>query len=238
MADPAAPAGPPAGASGTDLAERLSRLDTCALSDALDVLHLSGVVTGIVPLWEGARLAGPAVTVSLVPGVPDAAQARVHLGVRAIEQARPGEVIVVDNGGRTQMAGWGGLLCLAAASKGVAGIVLDGACRDVDEARELGFPVFARCAVPRTARRRVYEQSTGQPVSIGGAAVSQGDFVVADGSGLVVIPRSRATEVVVQAERISVAEHEMAARLKAGEAAAAVLGHGYESMISDPRQGA
>jgi regulator of RNase E activity RraA len=213
-----------------DLAARLARLDTCVLSDALDVLELPGVVTGLVTLWEGARLAGPAVTVKLAPGVPDADHGRVHLGARAIGRAQPGSVIVVDNGGRTEMGGWGGLLSLAADRNGVAGVVLDGACRDVDEARELGFPVFARCAVPRTARRRVYEESTGEPVSIGGIPVSEGDFVVADGSGVVVVQRSRALDVLAEAERLTAREQEMSARLKAGEPVGAVLGHGYESM--------
>jgi regulator of RNase E activity RraA len=214
-----------------DLATRLARLDTCALSDALDVLGLAGVVSGLLPAWEGARLAGPAVTVKLAPGLADADHGRVHLGARAIEQARPGSVIVVDNGGRTEMGGWGGLLSLAAARSGVAGVVLDGACRDVDEARVLGFPVFARCAVPRTARRRVFEESTGHPVTLGGVSVSPGDFVLADGSGVVVVPRSRALDVIAEAERLNAREQEMAARLEAGEPAVIVLGHGYESMI-------
>jgi regulator of RNase E activity RraA len=139
----------------------------------LDVLGMGGVISGLVPLWEGARLAGPAVTVKLAPGSPETGQSRVHLGARATSQSRSGSVIVVDNGGRTEMGAWGGLLSLAAARDGVAGVVLDGACRDVDEARELGFPVFGRCGVPRTARRRVFEESTGDPVSIGGVPVCQ-----------------------------------------------------------------
>jgi regulator of RNase E activity RraA len=220
-----------------DLAARLARLDTCTLSDALDVLGMEGVISGLVPLWEGARLAGPAVTVKLAPGSPETGQSRVHLGARAISQSRSGSVIVVDNGGRTEMGAWGGLLSLAAARDGVAGVVLDGACRDVDEARELGFPVFGRCGVPRTARRRVFEESTGDPVSIGGIPVCQGDFVVADGSGVVVVDRSRALDVAAEAERLSAREHEMTARLRSGEPVTAVLGHGYETMTSGRRQG-
>jgi regulator of RNase E activity RraA len=216
----------------SDLAARLARLDTCVLSDALDVLGLPGVVTGLSTVWEGARLAGPAVTVKLAPGIPAADRPPVHLGARAIDRAEPGSVIVVDNAGRTEMGGWGGLLSLAADRNGVAGVVLDGACRDVDEARELGFPVFARSSVTRTARRRVYEESTGEPVSIGGVPVSEGDFVVADGSGVVVLQRSHALDVTAEAERLTAREREMAARLRAGEPVGAVLGHGYESMTS------
>jgi regulator of RNase E activity RraA len=224
-------------AGDADLAVRLARLDTCTLSDALDLLGMEGVISGLVPLWEGARLAGPAVTVKLAPGSPETGQSRVHLGARAISQSRPGSVIVVDNGGRTEMGAWGGLLSLAAARDGVAGVVLDGACRDVDGARELGFPVFGRCGVPRTARRRVFEESTGDPVGIGGVAVRQGDFVVADGSGVVVVDRSRALDVAAEAERLGAREHEMTARLRSGEPVTAVLGVGYETMTSGRRQG-
>lgn len=222
-------------ADESELLARLARLDTCVLSDALDVLEMAGVVSGLSPLWEGARLAGPAVTVKLAPGSPGPGQVPVHLGARAISQSRSGSVIVVDNDGRTEMGAWGGLLSLAAAREGVAGVVLDGACRDVDEARELGFPVFGRCGVPRTARRRVFEESTGAPVRIGGVLVRHGDFVVADGSGVVVVERSRAGDVVAEAERLSAREHEMAARLRSGEPVTAVLGHGYETMTSERR---
>ncbi|HWG25564.1 RraA family protein [Actinospica sp.] len=218
---------------GADVTARLSQLDTCTLSDALDALGLTGVAVGPVPLWEGARLAGPAVTVKLAPGAPDDGLRRTHLGARAIDRARPGSVIVVDNGGRTEMGGWGGLLSLAASRNGVAGVVLDGACRDVDEARALGFPVFARCAVARTARRRVYEESTGEPVHIAGIPVGEGDLVVADGSGVVVLPQSRVLDVLAEAELLAAREQEMSARLKAGAPVGAVLGHGYESMIGN-----
>lgn len=224
------------GSSGS--ADGLTQLDTCTLSDALDALGLTGAALGPVPLWEGARMVGPAVTVKLAPGVPDDAQGRTHLGARAIDRAQPGSVIVVDNGGRTEMGGWGGLLSFAASRNGVAGVVLDGACRDVDEARELGFPVFARAAVPRTARRRVYEESTGEPVSIAGIPVSEGDLVVADGSGVVILPRSRVPEVLAEAGRLRAREQEMVERLKAGATVGSVLGGDYESMIGDEPPGA
>lgn len=215
-----------------NLAARLARLDSCAVSDALDVLGLAGVVAGVGPVWEGARLSGPVVTVKLTPGIPEPDEGRVHLGARAIERARPGSVIVVDNGGRTEMGAWGGLLSLAAHHGGVAGVVVDGSCRDVDDARELGFAVFARGGVPRTARRRVYEESSGEPVRIGGISVCEGDFVVADGTGVVVVPHSRALEVITEAGRLARRELEMSARLRVGEPIGSVLGSAYESMTT------
>jgi regulator of RNase E activity RraA len=77
----------------------------------------------------------------------------------------------------------------------------------------------------------VFEESTGHPVTLAGVSVSQEDFVLADGSGVVVVPRSRALDVIAEAERLNTREQEMAARLEAGEPAMVVLGHGYESMI-------
>jgi regulator of RNase E activity RraA len=225
------------GADDAYFAARLSRLDTCVLSDALDALGLKGVVSGLGPLWEGARLAGPAITVKLVSGVPDAGHDGPHLGVRAIERASRGDVIVVDNGGRTEMGGWGGLLSLAASLKGLAGVVVDGACRDVDEARTLGFPAFARTGVPRTARSRIYEKSCGQQIQLGDVTVNTGDFAIADGSGVVIVPRRQVADVVSRAEQLNAREQDMAARLKAGEPASNVLGSGYESMISELSEG-
>lgn len=224
-------------ADNADLAKRFAALDSCVLSDALDGFGIAGVVGGLSALWEGAAVAGPATTIKLVPGLAEVGQPPVHLGARTIDAAQPGSVIVVDNGGRTEMGGWGGLLSLAATRNGISGVVLDGACRDVDEARELGFPVFARCGVPRTARRRVHEESVGEPVQIGGVTVREGDFVVADGSGVLVIPLERALDVVTEAERLNAREQEMAARLRAGESAASVLAQGYESMIGGGHSG-
>jgi 4-hydroxy-4-methyl-2-oxoglutarate aldolase len=82
----------------------------------------------------------------------------------------------------------------------------------------------------------VFEESTGDQVSIGGIPVRQGDFVVADGSGVVVVQRSRACDVATEAERLNAREHEMAARLRSGEPVTAVLGHGYETMTGERRQ--
>lgn len=216
----------------TALLSRLSRLDSCAVSDALDALGLPGAVTGLAPVWQGARLVGRAVTVGLAPGEPPPDSEKVHLGARAVVRATEGDVIVIDNGGRTEMGGWGGLLSLAAAQQGAAGVVLDGACRDIDEARELAFPVFARAGVCRTARGRVHEVSTGSPVEVGGAVVHDGDYVIADGSGVVVIPAGRADEVLDRAESIAERERGMASRLRSGESPRTVLGVEYESMLS------
>lgn len=201
---------------------RLARLDTCAVSDALDRLGLPGVVLGLAPLGApGRRIAGPVVTVQVGPRRDDTP--RPHLGAQAIAAASPGEVIVVDHRGRLDVSAWGGILSLAATVKGVAGVVVDGACRDLDDARELGFPVFARAGVPVTARGRIVEESWNEPVTIGGVPVAPGDYVVADASGVVFLRRDRAAEVVELATAIAAREAAMAEAVRAGASIVEVM---------------
>ena len=213
------------------LVQRLASLDVCAVSDALDAFGIEGYVPALVPLWEGARVVGAAVTTKLEAGPPPVGAPPVHLGARAIEAAQPGDVIVLDNGGRDAMGSWGGLLSLAASLRGVAGVVADGACRDVDEARQMAFPVFARHGVAPTARGRVHESSCNEPVHLEGIAVRPGDIVMADGSGVVVVPADRAGEVVTRAEQIARREAAMQDRLRKGDTVSEVLGASYEHML-------
>jgi regulator of RNase E activity RraA len=216
------------GASAADpaqrdtLAGRLRGLDACAVSDALDRLGLAGAVTGIAPLVPvTAVVAGPVITVRVGPRPDD--RPRPHLGATAIATASPGDVIVVDHRGRLDVSAWGGLLSLAAQRRGVAGVIVDGACRDVDEARALGFPVFARAAVPVTARGRIVEESCGGPVAIGGVPVATGDWVIADSTGVVFVPGDRAEEVAGLAEQISAREAAMADAVRRGESIVDVM---------------
>lgn len=211
-------------------AARLAALDTPTLSDALDALGLPAGIGGLTPFGAPRRFAGPARTVRLV--VDDGQPRDRHLGTTAIESAPPGSVIVVEHHGREDAAGWGGLLTVAAQQVGVAGVVVDGACRDVDDYVALDFPVLARRAVPASARSRVVEAGTDDPVTIGGVVVSPGDWVVGDRSGVVVIPAARLAEVTSTAERINQREALMVADLHAGATVTTVLGRQYETMLT------
>jgi regulator of RNase E activity RraA len=219
----AIPDGPaPGGKWRDDLAARFRRLDACAVSDALDQLGLPGAVAGIAPLVPvAAVLAGPTITVRVGPRRDD--RPRPHLGAAAIVTASPGDVIVIDHRGRLDVSAWGGILSLAARQRGVAGVIVDGACRDVDEARVLGFPLFARAAVPVTARGRIVEESCREPVVIGGVPVATGDWVIADSSGVVFVPGHRAAEVAVRAERVRAREAAMAEAVRSGESIVEVM---------------
>jgi 4-hydroxy-4-methyl-2-oxoglutarate aldolase len=111
--------------------------------------------------------------------------------------------------------------------------VSDGACRDVDEARELQFPVFSRVAAARTARGRVHEQSCGEPVRIRSLMIRSGDLVLADGTAAVVIAAGQAARVLDQAEQIAARESVMADEIRGGADLRDVLGIRYEGMLSN-----
>ena len=212
------------------IVERLLKLDTCAVSDGMDRLGLMGATYGVRPLWPCPKIVGRAVTMKIKPIGLD--KPKHHLGTLPIDAAQPGDVIVIDNGGRPDTSCWGGLLALAAKTKGISGVIIDGACRDVDESRDVGFPVFARGAVPMTARGRVMQESYNQEIEFAGVQVHAGDLVIADGSGVVIIPRSREEEVVREAEAVAATEARMAEGIRQGMSVLEVLEKlGYEQML-------
>jgi len=212
------------------IVERLLKLDTCAVSDGMDRLGLMGATYGIRPMWPCPKIVGRAVTMKIKPVGLD--KAKQHLGTLPIDAAQSGDVIVIDNGGRPDTSCWGGLLALAAKTKGISGVVIDGACRDIDESRDVGFPVYARGAVPMTARGRVMQETYNQEIEFAGVQVHPGDLVIADGSGVVIIPRSKEEEIVRAAEAVAATEARMAEGIRQGMSVLEVLEKlGYEQML-------
>jgi len=209
---------------------RLARVDTCAVSDALDKLGLTGAVTGIHRLSTDRQIAGHVVTVRLErdDGRPAASR---HLGTAAVEAAGPGDVIVIEQRTGIDAAGWGGNLSLGAKLREVAGVIVDGPTRDVDEARRYDFPVFARDHTSRTARGRIVETGTNVPITIGDVVVSPGDYVVADGTAVVFVAGHEIERVLETAEAIAERERAMAASLRAGTPISQVMGKDYETML-------
>lgn len=214
----------------SDLLARLGRLDSCALSDALDKLDLTGAVTGLHRLSTNRRIAGRVLTVKLVADDGRAVASR-HLGTAAIEAAQPGDVIVVEQRTGIDAAGWGGTLSLGARLRGVAGVIVEGPARDVDESGQHDFPVFARDHTARTARGRIVEAGTNVPIVIGEIPVAPGDFVVADGSGVVFVKAGEIERVLGAAEAIVDRERSMAEALRAGTPISDVMGKSYETML-------
>ncbi|MEV1292672.1 4-carboxy-4-hydroxy-2-oxoadipate aldolase/oxaloacetate decarboxylase [Pseudonocardia sp. NPDC049635] len=213
-----------------DLLARLRAVDTCAVSDALDALGLPGAVLGLRCVTGSHRIAGRAVTVDLVEIGRTETSSR-HLGTAAVDASSTGDVIVVAHGGRVTMSGWGGVLAAGAARNGVEGVVVDGAVRDVDEAADLGLPVFAVTGVPVTARGRVVERAWNVEVVLRGVTVRPGDFVLADGSGVVVVPAAEVEPVLAKAEAVVAKEQAMVAKVREGLPMVDVMGADYENLL-------
>lgn len=216
--------------SETDYVARLKKLDCCAISDALDRLGLKGVVTGLPQRSGEGRIAGRATTVRLGLGAPPPGPP-VHLGCKAIEASGPENVIVIEQRTGVEAGSWGGLLTVGAQMRGVAGVVSDGPVRDIDEAMGFGFPIFCRTLTAFTARGRVVEKATNEPINVGGVEVSPGDYVAADRSAVVFISPANIEKVLEAAEAIVAREAAMAAALRAGTPASQVMGGAYEQML-------
>ena len=214
-----------------DNVTRLRRIDTCALSDALDKLQMPGAVMGLVQRSGSGRIAGLAVTMKVGAGQPPPGPAK-HLGCSAIEQSSPDSIIVVEQRSGIDAGCWGGLLTLGAKVRGVAGVVADGPLRDVDEAMAYGFPVFSRSLTARTARSRVVELGTQVPVQIGDALVMPGDYVLADRSAVVFVAAAHIQMVLDAAEIIIGKEAAMAKSILAGTPMGEVMGGHYEHMLA------
>jgi 4-hydroxy-4-methyl-2-oxoglutarate aldolase len=214
-----------------DLLERLRGIDTCAVSDALDTLGIRGVIAGLISLTAPTAVVGRVITVELGPA--DGTTATQHLCTAAIEHASPGAVLLVDHQGRTDCAGWGGNLSRAAQARGVEAAVVFGAARDVDESRSIGFSVFATAATPTTARGRAREVRWGEAITVDGVTAKRGDVLVADGSGVVVIPASQLEATVTAAERIAAKEQLIAQAIAEGVPAGRAMGRDYEAMLQE-----
>jgi 4-hydroxy-4-methyl-2-oxoglutarate aldolase len=214
-----------------DTIARLRRLDSCAVSDALDQLGISDRVAPDSTAVTGpARVVGRVVTVELGPA--GSTPAPRHLCTAAIEASGSGDVIVIAHQGRRDCAGWGGNLSRAALVRGIAGTLVDGAARDVDEARGIGYPVFATAVTPHTARGRAQEKSSGEPIDFAGVSVSAGDYVVADATGVVFIGAADIDRVLDTAEAIAVREAAIAAAVADGVAVSDAMGGEYETMLT------
>jgi len=195
-----------------DLREAFLRCSTSNISDAM---HRKGAMDGgIVARQNGIRVAGRAVTVFTADG--DWAKT-----VEAIDVAEPGDVLVIDQrGGQTAM--WGELASWSCRTKGVAGLVTDGAVRDIDDIRAMGFPVWSRWVVPNAGEPKGHGQ-IGLEIRCGGQTVRSGDWVVADDMGVVVVPREDAQEIANRSLEVHEKENRLREEIKRGKTLSSVL---------------
>ena len=177
-------------------------LDTPGVSDALDKLGLPGHCFGVMPLDNYKQVVvGPAFTVRYV-------SASVPPGTVGdfVDDVAEGDIVVIDNDGRTDCTVWGDIMTQYAGARKIDGTIIDGVCRDVNKALGDGYPLFTKGRFMRTGKDRVQVDSVNQPVSIGQARVCPRDIVVADANGVVIVPRERAHEVSAVARQIEAIE--------------------------------
>jgi 4-hydroxy-4-methyl-2-oxoglutarate aldolase len=191
--------------------ERASKLDTTSISDALDRLGIAGQCLNIKPLDHRFRMTGRAFTILYGPaGSPPGTVGDY------IDDVVPGSVIVLDNGGRENATVWGDILTWVAHKRGIAGTVIDGACRDTSLARELNYPMYSRSYSMRTGKDRVQVEGVNCAVNIGDARVNPGDLLRGDADGVVAIPHQHEDAVLSAAEEIDHIEQQIRERIQKG----------------------
>lgn len=216
-----------------EIIEKFRELSTCNVSDALDKLGLSSGISGIKPLFECDKIVGPVITMKLIPQGHKPSSGK-HLGADAIEFAEPGDIIAIDNSGRIDQNCWGEILAFAAQQQGVAGVVIDGAARDVDIIKEIDFPMYARGVVPITARGRNVQDGFNCDIQLGGVHVQPIDILMADENGIVIIPLDKAEEVYKVSRELFEKEAEIVRLLKSGLSFAEVDSKsGYDKMLEN-----
>ena len=199
-----------------ELVEGFRSVGTSTLGDILDGMGLEGVVSGIRPMKDGTVLVGPAVTVKQVSGVVGTYGIEDFPIGRVIEYGKPGDVLVFDNGGKA-ISTWGGLASTAAKIKGIEGAVIDGGCRDADQIAELDFPVFTRHITPTTGKTRIKILELNGTIQCGGMRIRPGDIMVADGTGIVVVPQEKAHDILEKAQEAEKAEEHFVEQVKKGK---------------------
>jgi 3-hexulose-6-phosphate synthase/6-phospho-3-hexuloisomerase len=188
--------------------EILAFLMQVSAPNVSDAMHRKGAMSGIVSICGNVKMVGRAVTVQTLAG--DWAKP-----VEAIDIARKGEVIVINNDGATHIAPWGELATLSCVKKGIAGVVIDGAVRDVDDIRAMKYPLYAKAVVPNAGEPKGFGEINAE-IQCGGQAVRPGDWIIGDESGVVVIPAGRAYEIARRALEIKKNEERIREEIRRG----------------------
>jgi 4-hydroxy-4-methyl-2-oxoglutarate aldolase len=188
------------------------KLDTACVFDAMDKLGLAAGCHGISPVVSGASAVGRAFTVKYrMIGTVE----RGTVG-DFLDDVPAGYFVVIDNAGRTNCTVWGDIMTTLASRNGVAGTLIDGVCRDLPKIKRLQYPIFTRGVYMMTGKDRIEIESVNEPVSIGERQVRPGDIVVADDSGVVIVPASREQEVLHIAQEIESTESHILGLLESG----------------------
>jgi len=194
--------------------EIVSLLRSVSSSNISDAMHRKGAMRGIHPLIPGKKIVGKAITVQTFAG--DWAKP-----VEAIDLAGPGDVLVIYNGSNS-IAPWGGLATLSCKIRGIEGVVVDGAVRDLQEIRPMDYPLFSSDVVPNAGDPKGMGEINSEIVC-GGQTVRPGDYIVGDDSGVVVIPKERAYEIARRAKEVEKTENRLFEEISRGKTLSQVV---------------
>ena len=189
-------------------------LEMVSTSNLSDALHRGGVLDGIKPLFPGIRLVGQALTVRTYPG--DWAKP-----VEAIDEARPGDILVIDAGG-VGPAIWGELATNSAIRRGLGGVVIHGGIRDSGDVINLKFPAFSSLVMPNAGEPRGFGE-IGVPIRIGHVRVETGDWLLGDDDGVAVLPQRQAVEYANRAMDVLERENRIREEIMEGRTLAQVV---------------
>ena len=191
--------------------QAFAKLDTSTISDALDKQGFCGGLHGIHAVVPGSKMCGQAFTVKYLP-------CGIQKGTVGdfLDHVPEGEIVVIDNAGRTTMTVFGDIMSIYAKQKKIGGTLIDGVCRDVKLVREIGYPIFSKGYFMVTGKDRVEIESMNQPVQISGLQVCPGDLIVADENGAVCIPLSMVERTLEVAHHIEETEGRIMAAIKDG----------------------
>jgi 4-hydroxy-4-methyl-2-oxoglutarate aldolase len=193
------------------LLQRLKRLGTTSVSDAMDRLGANGGLLGIKPLSPGLEICGPAFTAHYLP----CGQVKGTVG-NFLDDLQPGQVVVVDNAGREYCSVWGDIASAAAQGRGAEGTVIDGVCRDIGAIKAMNYPVFTKGSFMVTGKDRVELDAVGVPVSVSGVQVRPGDVILGDDTGVIVVPQGLVQQIVELAEKIDETDRRIVDELRRG----------------------
>ena len=191
------------------LVEAFHLVSTANISDAM---HRTGEMRGLKAVWKGSpdkplKFAGPATTVRTYSG-------DWSKPVTAIDLCKPGDVLVIDSCG-SEIACWGELATYSCLSKGVVGVIIDGAARDIDDIRKIQFPVFARHFTPTAGEPKGFGEINAV-IECGGRRVEPGDWIIGDESGIVVVPQKYALEMANRAIDVNEKENRIREEIRRG----------------------
>ena len=194
-----------------NIIENIKKLDTTCISDACDRLEISGSLSSLKPILPGSKLCGRAFTVKYRPSSGNNSTVGDFL-----DDLKEGNLAVIDNGGKTDATVWGDIMSLYSKINGIAGAIINGACRDIPEIKKLGFPIFSAGTNAVTGKGRYEIEYIQKAIYINNTKIVPEDIIIADDSGIICIPENKAEEVYEIAKSINDIEEKIKQAIQAG----------------------